>query len=265
MPRAQGTLDLVVKRREHTSVIGDLRQSGSLKALFPRVAGTALDAVFLNTAGGLTGGDRMQFAIRAGRDSSISVSSQAAERAYRAQAGQTARSDVTIKAATGSCVHWIPQETILFDGAALARRLRVELEQNATALIVEPVIFGREAMGENVNDLQFSDQWRVYRDDKLVFADAVRLMGDARSQLLHTAIAGGARAMATVLLAGPKAALQNNLPLPLPLPPTAGASLITDEILLLRFLATDGYALRQDMIPVIEKLSGAPLPKVWRL
>ncbi|PUB18593.1 urease accessory protein UreD [Yoonia sediminilitoris] len=238
-----------------------MRQSGSLKALFPRVAGKALDAVFLNTAGGLTGGDRMQYALAAGPDAFLSLSSQAAERAYRAQPGQVARSDVTMTVAAGGCIHWLPQETILFEGAALARRLRVDLESDASALIVEPLIFGREAMGEDLHDLSFTDQWRIFRDKKLVFADAVRLMGDAHRMLTHRAVAGGARAMATVLLAGPKAALHADLPLP----ETAGASLIADDLLLLRFLAKDGFDLRHDIIPVIEALSEVPLPKVWRL
>ena len=240
-------------------MIDTLRQSGSLKALFPRDTQQALQAVFLNTAGGLTGGDRMVIEAAATGGAHMVLSSQAAERGYRAQPGQVARVETRLKAGPGGRIDWIPQETILFEGAALDRRLHVDLAQDATALIVEPVVFGRMAMGEALHDLRFTDQWRVYRDGRLVFADAVRLIGDAHAALQRNAIGAGAAAMATVLFAAPDAARS------LPLPDTAGASLIADDVLLIRFLARDSFALRRDLIPVIEALTSALIPRVWRL
>ncbi len=261
VPRAKGALRLAAKRRGNETVIDDLRQEGSLKALFPRVRGDALQAVFLNTAGGLTGGDHMQMAVSAGQGAHVVLSSQAAERAYLAQTGQVARSDVTLDVAAGGRIDWLPQETIFFDGAALDRTLTVLLAADATALVVEPVIFGRTAMGETVHDLRWTDQWRVWRDGRLVFADAVRMLGDADEMLRRKAIAAGAGAMATVMLAGPQAQAMIGFDWP----ESCGASLIADDVLLARFVAKDGFALRRDLIPVIEALSDAPLPRVWRL
>lgn len=261
-PRARGALRLIAKRRGKASVIADLRQEGSLKALFPQVRGDALDAVFLNTAGGLTGGDHMQMDVTANAGAHIVLSSQAAERAYRAQPHQIARTEVSINVASGGRVDWLPQETILFDQAALDRRLTVRLATDATALVVEPIIFGRVAMGEVVRTLHLTDQWRVWRDGALVFADAVRLIGDAQALMQQRAIAGGAGAMATVLLASPQAAAFAQL---LDLPDTSGASLIADDLLLVRLLAADGFTLRRQLIPVVEALSAAPIPRVWRL
>lgn len=255
-------LRLAAKRRDAQSVIADLRQEGSLKALFPQVRGDALDAVFLNTAGGLTGGDRMQIDVAAQVNAHVIVSSQAAERAYRAQLGQIAHSTVTLDVAPGGRIDWLPQETILFDQAALNRRLNVRLAGNASALLVEPLIFGRVAMGETVDTLHLTDQWRVWRDDKLIFADAVRMIGDAKALMQATAIAAGAGAMATVLFVSPQAAAFADR---LSLPDTSGASLIRDDILLVRLLAADGFTLRKQVIPVVEALSTAPLPRVWRL
>lgn len=259
VPRARGTLRLVAKRRDSASAIADLRQEGSLKALFPHRRGDALQAVFLNTAGGLTGGDRMMVEVIAQEQAHIVMSSQAAERAYRAQPGQVARSELRLTACRSARIDWIPQETILFDGASIDRRLRVDLAQDATALIVEPLVFGRAAMGEAVCRLHFTDHWRVYRDGQLAFADAVRLTGDADALLQRKAIGGAAGAMATVLFAGAAA------PQSLPLPDTAGASQINDDVLLMRFLAKDSFALRRDLIPVVEALAKAPMPRVWRL
>ena len=242
-------------------MIGNLRQEGSLKALFPRVDDPALNAVFLNTAGGLTGGDKMDLSITAGESANVVVSSQAAERAYRAQPGQVARMDVALSADHDARINWLPQETILFDEAALNRRMLIDLTGNAEALVVEPVIFGRVAMGETVRKLHFTDQWQVRRDGKLVFADAVRLQGDALGLMARRAIGDGAGAMATVLLAGPRAAGLVDVALPI----NAGCSLIAEDVLLFRFLADDGFTLRRDLIPVVETLLGAPLPRVWRL
>ncbi len=261
-PRAEGALALAAKRRERDTVIATLRQQGSLKALFPKVRGAALQAVFLNTAGGLTGGDRMEISVTVEPDARLVMSSQAAERAYRAQPGQVAHSHVTLDIADGGRVDWLPQETILFDHAALARRLTVNLSGTASALLVEPVIFGRTAMGEHVRHLRLTDQWRVHRDGRLVFADALRLCGDAEAIMTGAAIAKGAGAVCTILLAGPQAAACAGQ---IDLPDCSGANLIADDLLLIRLLATDGFALRQQMIPLITALSGAPLPRVWRL
>lgn len=261
-PRAQGALRLVAKRRGSDTVIAELRQEGSLKALFPKVRGTALDAVFLNTAGGLTGGDRMAFAATAQQDAHVILSSQAAERAYRAQPDQVAQVRVSLDVAAGARVDWLPQETILFDHAALHRRLDVTLAADATALLVEPVIFGRVAMGEIVRQLNFKDHWNIRRDGRLVFADAIRMVGDAQDQMAHRAIGNGAGAMATVLLAGPSAAA---CAAGLDLPDSSGFSLIAEDLLLVRLLAKDGFDLRKQMIPLVETLATAPMPRVWRL
>jgi urease accessory protein len=263
-PRAVGELRLTAGLRDGATRIAGLRQQGSLKALFPHRAGPALEAVFLNTAGGLTGGDRMRIAAEVGPGARVVLSSQAAERAYRARGPVPARVQVALSVAAGGRVDWLPQETILFDGAALERRLVVDLEPGAQALIVEPVILGREAMGETVRDLRLWDRWEVRQAGQIVFADALRLHGDAAALMARAGAGGGARAWAGLILAGPDAAAMLDTVRAL-LPPTAGASLVRDGILFVRILARDGFVLRQSLIPVIERLTGAALPKVWRL
>lgn len=261
VPRAQGALHLVAKRRAAASVIADLRTEGSLKALFPRVRGEPLQAVFLNTAGGLTGGDEMRMDVTAQTGAHVVLSSQAAERVYRAQPGQTAQMSVNLRVGAGGRIDWMPQETIMFDAARLERRMTVDLAPDATVMLVEPLIFGRAAMGEVVHDLHFVDHWRVRRDGVLVFADAVRFAGDADAHLARNAIAGGAGALASVLLAGPQAAQFAQMDLP----DNIGVSLIADDVLLVRMTAVDGFALRRDLVPIVEALTAAPIPRVWRL
>jgi urease accessory protein len=263
-PRAVGGLHLSVSFDRGRSNIRNLRQSGSLKALFPRPDGPALPAVMLNTAGGLTGGDRMQVSVAVEPDAHVILSSQAAERAYRAKGQSRAEVTVALRAGPRARIDWLPQETILFDGAALDRRLLADLAPDAKLLLVEPLIFGRVAMGEVVRHGSLHDHWQVRRDGQLVFADALRLDGDIAADLARKGVAGGAGAMASVLYVGPDASAFVTQ-LRLLLPATAGCSLIRDGVLFARMLARDGFDLRRSLIAVIEYLGGAPLPKVWRL
>lgn len=260
-PRARGLMRLGLHRARGAARIAALHQAGSLKVLFPRGTDPALEAVLLNTAGGLTGGDRMEVEIAAGAGARAVITTQAAERAYRAPPGPAAEVLVRLRAAAGARLDWLPQETILFEGAALDRRLSADLHPAATALIVEPVIFGRAAMGEVLHDARLHDRWRIRVGGRLVLADALRLAGDLQAQLARAAVAGGAGAMATLCLVGSGAAGR--------LAPVralgVAASLVREDVLFARMLGRDGQDLRARLIAVIECLAEAPLPKVWRL
>lgn len=155
------------------SRLSDLRQQGSLRALFPRGTGPAVEAVLLNTAGGLTGGDVMSVAAHAAPGTRLRLSTQAAERIYRAIEGTQARAEVRLQAEGDGRIDWLPQETILFDGARLDRRLLADLAPEATCLLVEPLVFGRLAHGEEVRTGRLRDRWEVRRGGRLVFADAL--------------------------------------------------------------------------------------------
>lgn len=263
-PRAKGELRLSSKRQADKSALDTLRQSGAYRALFPRSGDRALTSVFVNTAGGLTGGDRMSLSATAGHDSRLTLTSQAAERIYRAQSGTIARVTTDLTIETNARLDWLPQETILFDRSALKRRLNVTMAAGATFLAVEPVVFGRIAMGETLQDSLFHDDLRITRNEELIFADAIRLSGDVESQLAATAVANGARALAIVIYVAPDA--EARLPaLRALMPGTGGASLIRPDVLFARFLAPDSYLLRRDLIPVLELLHDGPLPKTWTL
>ncbi|TNC48996.1 urease accessory protein UreD [Rubellimicrobium rubrum] len=263
-PRAQGEVLLSVQAVDGPTRLAHLRQQGSLKALFPRPSGPVLDVVTLITAGGLTSGDRMRLEARAGTGARLRLTTQAAERAYRAAGDPPALVESRLVADEGARIDWLPQETILYDGARLNRRLLVDLAPSATALLVEPLIFGRLARGEQVREGSFRDRWEVRRAGRLVFADALHLQGDMGRALDRAAVGGGARAMASVLLVGPGAASHLASVRAL-LPGSGGASLIEDGVLFLRLLAPDGFVLRRMLVPLITRLTGAALPKVWTL
>jgi len=245
-------------------MLGGLRQVGSLKCLFPRHDGAGLEAVLVNTAGGITGGDRFQISAHAGMGSTLTMATQAAERAYAAQPGARGRLVTGLEVSADARLNWIPQETILFDGSALERRLTVTLEPGATVLIAEPLIFGRTAMGEELRSAQVSDRIEIRRAGKPLFLDALSLDGDLAAQLDHPHIAGGARAMASLVYVADDA--ESHLAaLRAALPETGGVSLIGDDLLALRVLAADGFILRQTLVPVLKRLIGGDLPKCWMI
>ena len=185
-------VDGVTRRRQ-------LHESGSLRVRFPSPEAQGLSAVFVNTAGGIAGGDRFDIDIAAGEGARLTVTTAAAEKIYRAQ-GPAAQLNIALKAAAGSHLAWLPQETILFDRARVNRRIDIDLAENASLLLCEIVVFGRAAMGEKMLSGSFVDRWRLRRGGKLVFAETVRLDGDIGAKLARPAVAKGGVAIGTALI-----------------------------------------------------------------
>ncbi len=265
MQRARGAVEVSVALREGRSRLAHLFQQGSARALMPRVHGGAPEAVIINTAGGVTGGDRFRFAFDAGDGAALTVSTQAAERVYRASAG-VAEIDTTLTLGAGAALDWLPQETILFDGCALSRSLRVEMAADARLTALESVVLGRSAMGETLTHALFSDQWRIRRDGKLIHAEALRLSGDLAPALNGPAALNGARAFATLIHAAPDACdrLDEARALLGADQVTAAAS-ARDGVLIVRFLGPDAAALRAALTAFLTAFRRAAPPRVWAL
>lgn len=243
-----------------------------MKLLFPRPNGTAMTGVLLNTAGGITGGDRFDVTASAASGCHLILTTQAAERAYRAQPDETGAIASRLIIAGDGRIDWLPQETLLYEQSDLRRELRIDMAPDSIFLMVEPLIFGRAEMGEVLTQIAFRDQIDLYRDGKLAFADRTILNGDVVATLSGTATGAGCGAMANVMLAAPNA--QQHLDAaralmpdtgPTTGPTTGGVSLISDGVLFARVLATDGFALRKTLVPLIELLSAAPLPRTWMI
>ncbi|WP_328809143.1 urease accessory protein UreD [Profundibacterium mesophilum] len=264
-PRAIGAGRVCVAADEtgRTRLV-DLRQSGSTRLVFPRVHRLDAEVILVNTAGGITGGDSFSLELALAARARLTLTTQAAERAYRAQPNEIGSVDTRIDVASGARLNWLPQELILFERSALRRRLHIDLAPGAELLMVEPVVFGRAAMGETLRDIFFHDRIRITRDGTPLYIDAMRLSGDASGQLRRPAIANGAGAMASVVLVHPGAA--GRLPrIRAALPATAGASLIAPDTLVLRLLAEDSFALRRSLLPLLDHLTDNTLPTSWRL
>lgn len=250
-------------RADGVSQLASLRQSGSFRVLFPR-DDAGVSAVLLNTAGGVTGGDRFQVTAEAGAGSRLSITTQAAERIYRALPDSLGHVTNLLRVADKAQMHWLPQETILFDGCGLSRRLEVDLAAGARFVMVEPVCFGRGASGEVIESGYFSDRVSLRRGGQEVYRDGVMLSGAIDQQLSRGAVANGARAMASFVCVGPEAetCLDDARRL---MGCTGGVSLLAPDVMVGRIVAEDSYILRQSLMPLLNLLTTDQLPKCWRL
>ncbi len=240
------------------------RQEGCLKARLPRVEPPGwCTLVTINSAGGVAQGDWLQTDVAAGRGARLGVASQAAERYYRSPGGNPAMVRTVLTVAEGAALEWLPQETILFNGCALDRRLEVALAPDACFLGVETLVFGRTAMGETVQAAQIRDTIRIHRAGSLLWHDAVRLSGPVQAVLDRPAVARRGRAVATLMLASPDAAAALGSLREALAPFEAGASAL-DGLLVARVVAPDGACARAAIVAGLAAVRGGrPLPRVW--
>ncbi len=260
--RARGAVTFDVQRIDGVTRRGHLHESGSLRVRFPAPEAQGLSAVFVNTAGGVAGGDRFDIDIAAGEDARLTLTTAAAEKVYRAE-GAPAQLNISLKAAAGAHLGWLPQETILFDRARVLRRIDIDLADSASLLLCEIVVFGRAAMGERMLHGEFADRWRLRRGGRLVFAENVRLDGEIGIKLLKPAIAKGAVAVGTALIVpGDEALVERIRALSDTFRGEVGIS-AWNGFAMVRFCAQDAAPLRADMMAVLGRASGEPLPRLW--
>lgn len=265
LARAVGAARIAFKRRGAETVLDTLYQQGCAKLRLPRREDGAWPcAVTLNTAGGLAGGDRLSLDAHWGEGTSATLAAQAAERVYRSPDAGAAQVETRLTLASGAAGEWLPQETILFEGGRLARDLTVEMAGDARFLGLETLVFGRAAMGETVTRGAFRDGWRIRRDGRLIYADALVLGDDLARDRRGAALLRGAGALATLVTVAPDAG-RHLEPLRelLAGQPLAGVS-AWDGLLAVRLLAAEGGALRRLVLACLTVLR-APrgLPRVW--
>jgi urease accessory protein len=267
LQRAWGHGNLTTLQRDGATRLARLYQDGCGKIRLPHTHSSALEAVLINTAGGLTGGDRMQWSAEVAAAGHMVLTTQACERIYRSIEGPAS---VQTRLGVGSGAHldWLPQETILFAGSQLDRRIEIDLAEGASLTALEAILLGREAMGETAIDARLRDNWRIRRNGRLVHAEAT-LLGGTLAERDGLSLLAGRRAFATLLHIAPDAGqcarrLAHVRSL-LPDDPRIAAS-ANGERLVIRALAQSGLALRRLIVPILAQLSGAgTLPRLWHL
>lgn len=254
------------------SRLRDLYQRAPCRMLFPDVEfGEPLQAVLLTTTGGLTGGDRTSVEFNVGADTQATLTTQAAEKLYRALPGTPpVECAVAVTAGTNSWCEWLAQETILFNGAHLRRSFCADLAPGARMLAVESVVFGRQAMGEDLRTGMLHDSWRIRCAGRLAWADTMRLEGDIAGLRRAPFGFGAAVACATVVFAAQDAG-ELLEPVRAQLEDTADESGVTllDGLLIMRLLDSDALHLRSRVVRLAgiirHRAAGISraLPRVW--
>lgn len=264
LPRSFGAVELEFVLKDGVSRAHRLFQTGVMRARFPNVArGDAPEAVLINTAGGVTGGDCLLAAVEMGEGTAAVITTQAHEKVYRSAQGDVSIAS-SLRLQDGARLEWLPQPTILFDGARLTRQTDVEMAADASFLGVEAVIFGRRAMGEVMKSGCLSDGWNIRRGGRLIQADRFTVQNDFETALDKPAVLGGNRAMATVRHVAPDAPgrLED---VRTALGEDAGGASAWNGMLVSRLVAKDGYHLARLLARVLGVLRGRPLPPVWSI
>jgi urease accessory protein len=225
-----------------------LHQAAPLRALFPETCRMDLPVIALTaTCGGFTGGDRMRTAIAMGADTKAMAIAQAAEKLYRSKGGET-RIEIALDVEARGWLEWLPQETILFNGARMRRQTSIDLGAEAGVLAGEILVFGRSAHGETMTSGLVHDAWSVKRRGALVWADRFHAADALLVEALeHPAALKGMRAAAMLLHAGPGAeprlTLLRDLMQLAPAEVRCAATLV-NGVLVARWLSADALTLR---------------------
>jgi urease accessory protein len=241
-----------------------IEESGSMRIRLPKGGGSGLDAVLVNTAGGIACGDRFSVEIEARAGAALTVATPAAEKVYRSD-GPVAEMAVDLRLEAGARLDWLPQETILFDRVRLRRKLTAEMPMDASLTVFEAVVFGREARAEQIADGLFEDRWRIRRAGRLVYADTLRLDGPIADLLQKPSVGKGARAFATLIHVATDAEARLDAAREL-LSSTRGCDVAASAwngLLAVRFCAMTIESLRNAALPFLLAFRREPLPRVW--
>lgn len=267
LQRARGKGGVTTHQRDGVTRLSTLYQDGCAKIRLPHTHSAALDAVLINTAGGLTGGDHMQWSATVSAQGKMVLTTQACERIYRSIGGP-AVVETRLSVGEGAHLDWLPQETILFAASQLDRRIDIDLAPGASLTAIEAILLGRDAMGETAMDARLRDTWRIRRNGRLIHAEATRLDG-TEAERNGLSLLAGRRAFATVLHVAPSAdqcaTALTRIRAILPADGRIAAS-ANGERLVVRALAQSGLALRRLIVPILSELTGAgSLPRLWHL
>lgn len=265
--RAQGVIRARFTTTGGRTAVARLYAAGGLRLRCPVVGpGPRPDceAVIINTAGGMVGGDHAALAIEAAAGAGVTLTTQSAEKIY-CSTGAPTRVDTTLRIGPGAVLEWLPQDTILYDRAAFHRSLQVDMAGDARLLLVESLVFGRLAMGEVFATGELRDRWRIRRDGALAFAEDLRIAGEVAALMRRPALGSGAQAAATLLLVAPDAeARLTDVRAVLAAAPCPGGASAWNGLLLARLLSPSPAHMRAAIIALLATLRERAPPRVWQ-
>jgi urease accessory protein len=264
--RVRGGVDITLSQRDSITYLGRSRERDGYKVRVPNRHG-ALEVAIINTGGGIAGGDEIGVTVNAAARTEAVVTAPAAERVYRAAAKAVAKYNISISLEAGASLAWLPQETILFDGARFERTINVDMAEDARLVLAEAIIFGRTARGERYGTGNLRDRWNIRRGGKLVYAEATRLSGDIGNLSARMPTLQNMSAAATTLVVGHDCEAKM-VGLDRLLGEIRSSDFLTaasswNGILVIRMLARSGRALRNGLEALLPNICDTRLPRVW--
>jgi urease accessory protein len=203
LQRANGLGRIVLRGSAGRTEVVDVYQKFPTRIMLPTIDDDAIkEAVVINAAGGVAGGDRLEFDVTVLGDSRVTVTSQAAEKIYRAL-DRPAQILTKLKACDAGRLAWLPQETIIFDSARIRRQTEIDLSTGTELMALEWLVLGRTAHGEEVKRGNICDRWLVKRDGRLVWADSFRITEETFPHLRRRALLSNYRVIGTLVYFGP--------------------------------------------------------------
>ena len=260
LQRAKGQLSFRVSQKR----VSRMFQSGSAKLLLPKTYSDMMEAVILNTSGGITDGDLINIDVEA-EDCALVMTTQTAERVYRSFGTTPAKAHINLSVSNTADLHWLPQETIVFNHSKFERSLTINLSYCSNCLVAETIVLGRQAMGESVYDCHLIDNWRVFRDGNLFHAESLRLSDQVSKIIAAPAGGNGARLLSTILYIGDhleqiadrvsdviKHSLSNC------------AMSCWNDRLIIRLVSAHSASARKDIEKLLLAIRKQPMPRVWQ-
>jgi urease accessory protein len=146
-------------------------------------------AIVVHPPGGVVGGDELQISARAGKNAHVFLSTPGAAKWYRAN-GHISRQQLTLDVADQAVLEWLPQETILFNGADIVLDTNITLNGQATYIGCEILCFGRTASGEKFDHGRVRQRLVIHRDGKPLWLEQGSLDGSSKQMISPLALDG---------------------------------------------------------------------------
>lgn len=178
-PHWEARLSLEYERRAERSVLARRSHSGPLRVqrdLYPEGQGTC-HTIVVHPPGGIAGGDTLAVRARLGDRSAALLTTPGAGKWYRTQ-GAPACQSLDFEVSQGASLEWLPQETILFDGAVADMETRVRLAGDGVYTGWEILCFGRAASGQKFASGLLSQKTDIVADGAPLWSERARVSGD---------------------------------------------------------------------------------------
>jgi urease accessory protein len=267
--RAELALDY--ERRGPRTVLAARRHDGPLlvqKPFYPE-GEDVCHSIIVHPPAGIAGGDSLQLHARAGEHARVLLTTPGAAKWYRS-AGPWARQKIIADIGPGACIEWLPQETILFDGALAEMKTDIRLAKDASYIGWEILCFGRTGSGETYQHGACRINTWVRREDKLLWVERGCIEGEA---LLARSPAGlGNKTVCGSLLAVSEVISRELLEACRAVDARTGATAVTrlPGMIIARYLGDSSEAAKNYFVAVWEQLrpalagKTATAPRIWR-